>query len=137
MKRREVSPIPVKRRVRFRRNGRTYIDELTKADLSRVRDSWDDGIYMSEPLALIIDVYQSLPESKARKVREPFTLKPDIDNIIKAVMDGLNGTAYHDDKQIVLVICHKHERTTRITGEYVSYILAPYDEVRTNGIRES
>lgn len=136
MKWHEVSPIPVKRRVRFKRNGHTFIDELTKADLSRVRDSWDGGIYLKEPLALIIEVYQALPESKQRLAREPFTLKPDIDNIIKAVMDGLNSTAYHDDKQIVFVACHKCDRSVNIQGEYVRYMLCPYEEMRSNGIRE-
>ncbi len=31
----------------------------------------------------------------------PHTQKPDIDNLIKAVLDGMNGTVYHDDCQIV------------------------------------
>lgn len=34
--------------------------------------------------------------------------KPDIDNIIKAVLDGLNGIAYEDDKQVVEVIGRKY-----------------------------
>ena len=32
---------------------------------------------------------------------------PDIDNVLKAVMDALNGVAYEDDKQVVEVICRK------------------------------
>ena len=34
--------------------------------------------------------------------------KPDIDNIIKAVLDGLNGVAYEDDKQVVEAIGRKY-----------------------------
>ena len=33
--------------------------------------------------------------------------KPDMDNIVKAVADALNGVAYHDDTQIVLVQAKK------------------------------
>jgi Holliday junction resolvase RusA-like endonuclease len=29
------------------------------------------------------------------------SVKPDLDNLCKAVLDALNGIAYHDDKQIV------------------------------------
>ena len=34
--------------------------------------------------------------------------KPDLDNIIKAVLDGLNGVAYEDDKQVVEAIGRKY-----------------------------
>ena len=33
--------------------------------------------------------------------------KPDIDNIVKVVADALNGVAYHDDTQIVMVVAKK------------------------------
>lgn len=33
--------------------------------------------------------------------------KPDVDNIIKIVLDGLNGIAYDDDKQVVYASCKK------------------------------
>lgn len=34
--------------------------------------------------------------------------KPDMDNIIKSVLDALNGVAYEDDKQVVEVIGRKY-----------------------------
>lgn len=33
--------------------------------------------------------------------------KPDIDNIVKVVADALNGVAYHDDTQIIMVVAKK------------------------------
>lgn len=35
--------------------------------------------------------------------REPRTKKPDADNVLKAVLDALNGVAYHDDAQVCKV----------------------------------
>jgi Holliday junction resolvase RusA-like endonuclease len=33
--------------------------------------------------------------------------KPDCDNIVKIILDALNGVAYTDDKQVVDVRCRK------------------------------
>ncbi len=33
--------------------------------------------------------------------------KPDIDNIVKAIMDGLNGVAYKDDALVVKIMAQK------------------------------
>ena len=33
--------------------------------------------------------------------------KPDMDNIVKVVADALNGVAYQDDKQVILVSAKK------------------------------
>ena len=35
------------------------------------------------------------------------TKKPDIDNITKCILDGLNGVAYRDDTQVVEVSAKK------------------------------
>lgn len=37
----------------------------------------------------------------------PHTARPDIDNVVKAVFDALNGRAYTDDSQIVRLIAVK------------------------------
>lgn len=60
------------------------------------------------PLCLSVRVYRSAPKSGGRKwhaeaktgLRRPVT-KPDLDNYVKAVQDGLNGIVWHDDSQIV------------------------------------
>ena len=46
------------------------------------------------------------PKAKTSKKEYP-TIKPDIDNIQKAVFDGLNGIVYSDDKQIISAVAHK------------------------------
>lgn len=35
------------------------------------------------------------------------TMKPDIDNLAKAIMDGLNGIAYKDDNQVCELVIKK------------------------------
>lgn len=43
------------------------------------------------------------------------TKKPDIDNLVKVVLDGLNGLAYKDDKQIVALEAAKGYEITPLT----------------------
>lgn len=46
------------------------------------------------------------------------TIKPDLDNVAKAVMDGLNGIAFDDDKQVVsLKVSKRYDREARIEVE--------------------
>ena len=59
-------------------------------------------------------IAQTVPRSYPKKLREKClahkvvpTKKPDIDNVLKAVFDALNGFAYEDDKQIVQVYAWK------------------------------
>ncbi len=58
--------------------------------------------------------YFAIPQSYSKKVRQACELnaikptkKPDIDNITKAVLDGLNGVAYMDDKQVTTICVRK------------------------------
>lgn len=62
------------------------------------------------PVKITVRIALRMPASTSRKKREamwcglirPLT-KPDTDNVIKSVMDGLNGVAYADDKQVTCV----------------------------------
>lgn len=38
---------------------------------------------------------------------QAYTKKPDIDNLAKSILDGLNGIAYGDDNQVTELILHK------------------------------
>ena len=75
-----------------------------------------DGFYLETgtPVALRI-VARFMPSASTSKKKQQDMLageilplkKPDMDNIVKVVADALNGTAYHDDKQIDLVSAKK------------------------------
>jgi len=45
----------------------------------------------------------SVPKSRVRPV-----VKPDIDKLIRAILDGLTGVAFKDDAQVVKVIASKN-----------------------------
>lgn len=57
-----------------------------------------------------MSIGRSLPEREKRAIRlglkRPLK-RPDLDNLIKIIMDGLNGVAYDDDKQVVKIIAEK------------------------------
>lgn len=70
-------------------------------------------------LAVEIVLYYTRPKSMTKKnqllaqqgLLRPI-VKPDVDNVIKAILDALNGMAFEDDRQIVQVTCEKWYDTT-------------------------
>ena len=68
----------------------------------------------SLPLEISILALYSVPKNVSRKTKELMlngclfpTKKPDADNIIKVILDALNGLAYRDDSQICRVYFEK------------------------------
>lgn len=68
-----------------------------------------------EQISAVITAYFSVPKSASKKARANMlsgavrpVKKPDADNIIKSILDALNGIAYYDDSQVVNVICQKY-----------------------------
>lgn len=67
-----------------------------------------------DAVRLSIVVYFPVPQSYSKKKRgeciagliKP-TVKPDIDNVLKAVLDAMNGVVYADDKQVFEVTVTK------------------------------
>ena len=71
------------------------------------------GMAFHGAVAVRIDVHGRLP--KRERVPAPNLVKPDVDNIAKAVLDALNGVAYDDDSQVVELTVKKWDRTSRDT----------------------
>ena len=87
-----------------------YTPENTRKYEEQIRRAWqeqDGRDYGPAALALIVTAYYPVP-SRARKAEReamlsgqvPVRDKPDLDNVLKAVMDALNSTAYQDDRQV-------------------------------------
>lgn len=72
------------------------------------------GTLHTGAIAVHITAFRALPQSRPKKVtHEPDTHQPDIDNICKIVLDGLNGIAYLDDSQVVYLTARKQDRKRR------------------------
>lgn len=63
---------------------------------------------MQGPVSVEIDIKLQIPESWSKKKKlaandgkVAATKKPDIDNVFKAIADGMNGVVLRDDSQIV------------------------------------
>jgi len=83
-------PVP-KGRPRFGRGGNVYTPKRTREYEELV--GWYAKQCIPKPLKGDIELHI--------KVYVKNNVFPDIDNIAKAIMDGLNGVAYRDDRQVV------------------------------------
>ena len=105
---------------------RTYTDDKTAAYENLVtlaaQRAMEGRPPFEGPVAVQVAAYFRIPAS-ASKNREAAMLDyselplklPDLDNILKAVLDGLNQVAFADDKQVVWITAHKrYDRTPRV-----------------------
>ena len=96
-------PIP-KGRPRFY-GGHAVTPEKTRKYEKLIRDSWTHGIIDSEHIYVDMLFKMPIPQSYSKKkqaalVDAPHAKKPDLDNLVKAVLDALNGVAFEDDSRI-------------------------------------
>lgn len=114
-----------KARPRFsRKGGRIYTPSKTAKYEKLIKKTFLDSGGKLLPAncyaAVVVDAYFQIPKSytKGKKLACQCNInrpakKPDIDNILKAVLDALNGVAYGDDRQVVMTICRKwYSQTT-------------------------
>ncbi len=103
-----------KGRPRFNKKGWAYTDKKTKdaevnimvAATKRMKES----LPYECPLMLSIKFYMPIPKSYSNKIRlkietngRTHSKRPDLDNLIKLVLDALNGICWIDDSQIIMI----------------------------------
>lgn len=100
-------------RVVKNRNGKivAYTPSKTKVYEQTVRAAFLKELEKNESeidlaAAKKLSIYFWLKRPKSSKRKYP-TVKPDIDNLIKSVLDALNGIAYRDDAQIIDISASK------------------------------
>ena len=78
-----------------------------KATARLAAEQQHPGVCLTEPLSISVQFVFPRPARLQRKRdpawRLPKVDKPDIDNLLKAVLDGLNGVLWADDKQVFQV----------------------------------
>ena len=118
-----VPGVPVaKGRPRMTRRGRVYTPaktvayERTVAVAAQVaKSAVADGLMFPGPVQVTIWCRFATPLSWSRKktaamLHQPHTQLPDLDNLVKSVLDGMNHThnIWTDDRQVAAVTATKH-----------------------------
>lgn len=108
----------------FGGHARIYTPKKTQSYEAKFASKWVEEhpqVQFKNAIEVVISAYFPLlkgdykkdgspTKSGLRKINgeEKPTKKPDLDNIAKAVLDGLNGVAFVDDSQVVRLIVDKH-----------------------------
>lgn len=103
------------------RSGRAYTPGRSRSYEQTVRMEFEqqnpDWAPTEEPVKVYIRCAYTVPKSWTKRqrllvwLRDPLAIwkktKPDLDNIIKSILDGLNGVAWKDDSQICVISAQK------------------------------
>ena len=72
---------------------------LWRADIARNAE-----LFGFKPIASAVKVELDFIMSKPKSAKRAFpSVKPDLDKLIRAVLDGLTGVAFEDDSQVILI----------------------------------
>ena len=108
-----------KGRPRFSKTGHTYTDSETRAYENKIVAyyrkqlggfRWPDSTFVSVQVTAYYPIPKSATKAATAAMREGTMLpsrKPDIDNVMKIVLDALNSVAYKDDSRVVRVEAQK------------------------------
>ncbi len=104
------SPPRSKGRPRVLPNGRTYTPRATVKAEKVISDAWEFAGFpkLDGPLKVAIEFDKNGMLITVQEVQHNSSLRADIDNLAKTVLDALNGIAYGDDKQVVHLDAIKH-----------------------------
>lgn len=113
-----------KGRPRFSRAGgfvRVYTDPKDRDEESRIasvilRNQTPGFSPVEGPVTLMARFVLPIPckltkAERLAKADGPATCKPDLDNLVKLLMDAMNGVVYVDDKQVTTVVASKRYGT--------------------------
>lgn len=92
---------------------------------SKASESWEQlvrfqvqdfvGAPWEGPVSVALTFYLPRPKSLPKRVRQPAT-RPDIDKLVRAVLDALTGIVFGDDGQVVSLAASKRYATADVPG---------------------
>jgi Holliday junction resolvase RusA-like endonuclease len=102
-----VTPVP-KARPRFAKGGWAYSDPKTKAFEKECSSHFAAAMDGQAPFVgpLAVELVFGMKKPKVPKFSVP-AVRPDLDNLVKGVMDAANGFMFTDDGQIVAQHAYK------------------------------
>ena len=113
-------------------HARTYTPEKTRSRegivASLCMDAMQGRAALAGPVEVMIAIEAPIPASWSRVKRaaaagKPCAVKPDLDNVVKLLLDAVNGIAFGDDRQVVSLAASKiygHEPRTTVQITEVS-----------------
>jgi len=108
-----------KGRPRFSKDGHAYTDSETRAYENKIiayyrkqlgAFQWPDSAFVSVEVTAHYPIPKRSTKAALAGMQAGTILpsrKPDIDNVLKVVLDALNGVAYKDDSRVVEVYARK------------------------------
>lgn len=114
-----------KPRPRVNKNGRVWTPARFKNYEKAIARAYLEagGKKLEGCVAVKVRTFRAMPKSRPKRLQsEEDVYKPDVDNILKIVLDALNGVAFEDDKQVTRVLCAKMPRERR--GEYLEVVVS-------------
>lgn len=120
-------PVP-KGRPKFTRTGHPYTPKKTKEYEKKLAEFYKSQTsdYYDEPIKVRLVFYMPIPKSASKKKRIlmesgqiKHTVKPDVDNLVKSVLDACNGVAYSDDNLVTTINAIKIYASDNDVGTYM------------------
>ena len=109
---------------------RMYTDAKTLGYEAAIADEAARAMSGAEPfetpMQMQVSCYYPIPKSWPKKIKQEAideerfpNVKPDLDNVVKAVLDALNGVVYLDDAQVVNLVATKRYATEPRVEVYI------------------
>ena len=127
-----VEPVG-KGRPRFTRDGHAYTPERTRKFEAAVRahayefmrrmnaQRIPEGVPIDVRVVALFPIPKSWPKKKKAEATKLIP-RIDVDNILKAVLDAMNGVVFEDDRQVVKAVAEKRYEEK---GRVIVYVQTP------------